>query len=41
MRQMLKEAGITQAGRPVSLLCTENTVTVTVDGSGRIELDVL
>jgi thioredoxin reductase (NADPH) len=40
-RHMLKEAGIAQAGRPVSLECTENTVTVTVDGSARIELDVL
>jgi thioredoxin reductase (NADPH) len=40
MRQMLKDAGITQAGRPVSLEYSENTVTVKVDG-GRIELDVL
>jgi thioredoxin reductase (NADPH) len=41
MRQMLHDAGIERAGRPVRAECTENAVTVTLENGTRIELDVL
>jgi thioredoxin reductase (NADPH) len=41
MEQMLKDAGIEQAGRPIRAECTENAVTVTVERGARIDLDVL
>jgi thioredoxin reductase (NADPH) len=41
MRQMMNEAGIEQAGRPVRAACTENAVMVTVEHGERIDLDVL
>jgi thioredoxin reductase (NADPH) len=41
MRQMLIEAGIERAGRPLRAECTENAVTVTLDDGAQIEVDVL
>jgi thioredoxin reductase (NADPH) len=41
LRQRLKEAGVEQAGKPVHAECTDDTVTVTLEGGRRVDLDVL
>jgi thioredoxin reductase (NADPH) len=41
LRQGLKEAGVEQAGKPVRAECTDDAVTVTLEGGRRVDLDVL
>jgi thioredoxin reductase (NADPH) len=41
LRQRLKEAGVEQAGKPVRAECTDDAVTVTLEGGRRVDLDVL
>jgi thioredoxin reductase (NADPH) len=41
LRQRLQEAGVEQAGKPVRAECTEDAVTVTLEGGRRVNLDVL
>jgi thioredoxin reductase (NADPH) len=41
LRQRLQEAGVEQAGKPVRAECTDDVVTVTLEGGRRVDLDVL